>query len=570
MSDLKSLLAPGVDLAKVFPEKLEIAKGKIILEKFPVKAKNKYKKFSREDLRKINWPPNSGTYNITDPQGAVAVVCPRQDGVLQAAALTYGAAISGPCITPGRGVELVITNTISNPNLRWLILAGKDSGHLSGDVIYCVSKYGVDQESKRVNKTKCPTNPFLPNLSKDVIRRFQDQITVINLLQNYDDKNSEEVERVKEELGLIIRLCIQEPENAIKLTDKKTGDINYLCDKGIEDFEPLVVSMEVEKIGGYYEGYSRVGSTIHAMTIAEAEPMLKSHILHKGNWGMQESTRMVLSATALQTVIYDTKKDLFPLGWRPFNVIKSDEEAWDYLEKYRTWVYLFPLSDVKFDEKIRKWVPYFPDNMDYVYGGRLTVYWYEIADEAEKKDIKDLVMDMHKKFYEKIPSYSEVIDFYERLAKVQKKSFNQLYANAKAAKVCVENNIGNSYRLYMSLQTPPLDIKDDPRKAHNPCFCLYEIYPRLIKGDWQIDCCFFLRAHDILAFPANTNGGISIQNFISWYCGVKSGIYVHHAGSLEVCDYLLPKDILEKFQKSSEKNKGRNSNTDKKSCLNCK
>lgn len=551
MPDLKCLLAPGVDLAKIFPQRLELAGGSIILEKAPLRDDKPFIKFSREKLHQLKWPINSGTYNITDPQGSVAVVCPRQDAVLQTVALSYGATISGPCITPGRGVELVVANTISNPNLRWLILAGKDSGHLSGDVIYCLSKYGVDPETKRVNKTRCPTNPFLPNLPKEAIGRFQKQVKVINLLQNYDDKDPPEVERIKEEMGLVIRACLQEPKNAIKLIDRKNNEEYYLCDPGSESVDPMIVDFSVEKIGGYYEGYSRVGTTIHATTIEEAEPMIKSHILQKGNWGMQESTRMVLSATALQTVIYDTQKGLFPAGWRPFNVIESDKEAWDYLNKYRTWVYLFPLSDVKFDEVKRKWVPYIPDNMDYVYGGRLTAYWYEIAPEEERKSIRDLVAQMHQKFYENLPDFSDIIDFYERLSCVQKTSFNQIYATAKAAKVCVENNIGNSYRLYMSLQTPPLDIKDDPRKAHNPCFCLYEVYPRLIGDSWQLDCCFFLRAHDILAFPANANGGIAIQDFIFRYAKIKPGLYVHHAGSLEVCDYLLPKEVLEKYRKNN-------------------
>lgn len=519
------------------------------MKKSPLKKK-KLCKFERDKLHKLNWPINSGTYSVTDPQGAVAVVCPRQDSVLQSAALNYGAAIAGPCITPGRGVELVVTNIISNPNLRWLILAGRDSGHLSGDVIYCLSKYGIDPATKRVKNTKCPTNPFLPNLPQEAIDRFQKQVKVINLLQIYNDKDPEEVERIKEEMGLVIRACLQEPENAIKMVDKKTGDEYYLCDPGTEELEPMIINLEVEKIGGYYEGYSRVGTTIHANTVAEAEPMIKSHILQKGNWGIQESTRRVLSVTALQTVIYNTKRGLLPANWRPFNVIKSDEEALDYLEKYRTWVYLFPLSDVKFDEAEQKWVPYIPDNMDYVYGGRLTAYWYEIAERKEKEEIRRLVTQMHKKFYTKLPTFDDTLEFYERLAKVQKKSFNQLYATAKAARICVKNKIGNSYRLYMSLQTPPLDIKDDPRKAHNPCFCLYEVYPRLIDGSWQLDCCFFLRAHDILAFPANANGGIAIQDFIAKYAGIKTGIYVHHAGSLEICDYLLPKEILRKYKSS--------------------
>ncbi|MBU0546638.1 MAG: hypothetical protein ABH876_02175 [Patescibacteria group bacterium] len=553
MNEIIKLLESGVNLTKVFPEQLEIAKGNIVLQRVLPKTGMKLPsvvKFDREKLHQSGWPINPGTYKVRDPISPVAVICPAQDSVLQEVAIYYGAAISGPCITPDRGVELVITNIVSNPNIRLIILAGKDSGHLAGDVIYCVNKYGVDLKKRRVLRTKSPTNPYLMNLKDEVIARFQRQVQVINLLGDY---NEEETERIKLELGLVIRCCLQEPENPIKLINHNLGDEFYLYDPGTENLEPMIVDLSVTAIGSYYEGYDRVGTTIHATTIAEAYLSLMSHVINKGSFGMQESTRMALSALATQTVIHNTTENLVPPGWRPSGRTTTDKEAEDYLKKYSVWVYLFPLSDVRYDPDEEIFVPYIPKQMDYVYGGRLTAYWYELADKDEQEAIKGLVTELHQRFRYKLPTFEDVVTFYEELAQIQRKSFNQLYDTAKAAKLCVKEGFGNSYRLYMSLQTPPIDIKKDPRRAHNPCFALFEVYPRRIGNTWQLDTCLFLRAHDILAFPANANGGIMIQKFLAWYAGISPGLYVHHAGSMEVCDYLLPKEILaEHFRLSKQ------------------
>lgn len=543
--DIKKILEAGIDMAKVFPKgEIKIAFGEVGLKKNP-QGHKPWLKFDREKLYKFGWPQNQGTYQVKDPASSVAVICPAQNSELQAAALDYGAAISGCCITPDRGVELVITNTTSNPNIRWIILAGKDSGHLAGDVIYCVNKYGRDPLTERVLKTKCPTNPYLLNISEEVIERFQKQVKVINLLGGYDAKD---LEQVKSELGLVIRCCVQEPKNAIRFTHYKLGDEIDLFDPGAEGLEPFIVDLKVEKIGAYYEGYHRVGTAIHINTVAEAYPVLMSHIVNKGSWGKQESTRMVLDTLATQAIIHNTKEGLVPPDWRPFGWMKSEKDVLDYLEKYRVWVYLFPLSDVRYDEKEKTCVPYIPEHMEYVYGGRLTAYWYELSGKREKESIRNLVKKVHRKFRYQLPSFEDVLEFYGKLAKIQKTSFNQIYKIAKAAKVCVDNGFGNSYRLYMSLQTPPIDIKEDPRQAHNPCFTQYAVYPRRIDGKWQLDAVFYMRAHDILAFPANANGGIELQKFIARFAGIEPGLYVHHAGSIEVCDYMLPKEILEKHK----------------------
>ncbi len=526
-------------MGEVFPDEVELFNGNVILTKSPIEGP-KFVKYPRQFLYEAGWPPNSGTFEIKDAASPVAVVCPRQDLELQQTALFYGAAISGPCITPDRGVELAVSNIIANPNIRWVILAGKDSGHLAGDVIYCLWKYGIDPKTHRVRETRCPTNPYLFNLRDNAIERFQKQVQVINVL---GAKNRDSVE-----LGLLIRCCLQWPQEAILYQNHKFGDTFHLCDVGSENQEPLLVDLSVQRGRGYFEGYGRVGATIHAFSVADSYPMLESHILAHGSWGMQESSKLALDVVGTQIVIHDVNKDLYPPNWRPFGFLQSDKEAFDYLQKYRVWVYLFPLTDLRFIPE-EGCVPYLvKEGFDYLYGTRVTTHGIERASRKEQKAVASLVSEFHTRFRNSLPKFPDVLEFYERLEKIQKKTFNQLFKTAQAAKLCREQEIGASYRLYMTTQIPAWDIDIDPRKVHNPCFALYEVYPRKINGEWQLDCSMFLRANDFLAYPANANGGITIQKFLAWYAGMKPGFYLHHTGCLHICDYMLPRELVRKLK----------------------
>lgn len=538
--NLKNLVETGVNLSKVFPNEVVLFNGSVILTKSPLEGPE-FAKYPRESLYEQGWPPNPGTFEIKDAASPIAVVCPRQDLELQQAALFYGAAIAGPCVTPDRGVELVVSNIIANPNIRWMILAGKDSGHLAGDVLYCLWKYGIDPETHRVQQTRCPTNPYLFNLPNEAIERFQKQVQFINVLGG---KNRDPVE-----LGLLIRCCLQWPQEAILYQNYKLDDSFYLCDIGSENQEPMLVDLSVQRGRGYFEGYGRVGTTIHAFSVADCHPMLESHILTHGSWGMQESSKRALDVVGTQIVIYDVDNDLCPPDWRPLGFLQSDEETLEYLQKYRVWVYLFPLTDIRFTPE-EGCVPYLvEEGFDYLYGTRLTAHGIERATQKERDAVAGLASEFHARFRNTPPEFPDVFEFYERLEIVQQNTFNQLYKTAQAAKLCHEQGIGASYRLYMTTQIPAWDIDIDPRKVHNPCFALYEVYPRKINGEWQLDCAMFLRANDFLAYPANANGGITTQKFLAWYAGMKAGLYLHHTGCLHICDYMLPRGLVRKLDK---------------------
>ena len=71
-----------------------------------------------------NWPVVSGDYIVGDPESPVAVttLASHNEDIPAAA----GAAIAGPCKTENLGIEKVVANIISNPNIRFLILCGAE------------------------------------------------------------------------------------------------------------------------------------------------------------------------------------------------------------------------------------------------------------------------------------------------------------------------------------------------------------------------------------------------------------------------------------------------------------
>ncbi len=91
-----------------------------------------------------------------------------------------GAALSGSIQTPNIGLEKMICNIVGNPNIRYLILGGPESpGHLTGQAIKALLSNGVD-EKKRILGTEA-LHPYLYNLSTELVERFRQQLTLIDL-----------------------------------------------------------------------------------------------------------------------------------------------------------------------------------------------------------------------------------------------------------------------------------------------------------------------------------------------------------------------------------------------------
>jgi tetrahydromethanopterin S-methyltransferase subunit A len=136
-----------------------------------------------------DYPPEEGCYIRGNDRSPVAVciilrwdqdkVPPEIEALVRAGAES-GAALSGTLQTENIGLEKVICNIVSNPNIRYLVLGGPESeGHLTGEAIKALFENGVD-EKKRIIGTESP-HPFLFNISDEMIERFGEQVTLVDL-----------------------------------------------------------------------------------------------------------------------------------------------------------------------------------------------------------------------------------------------------------------------------------------------------------------------------------------------------------------------------------------------------
>jgi tetrahydromethanopterin S-methyltransferase subunit A len=136
-----------------------------------------------------DYPPEDGRYlrgNDFSPV-AVAIILncdadkiPLELENLVRAGIETGAALSGTVQTENIGFEKIVSNIVANPNIRYLIVGGPESeGHLTGEALKALISNGVD-EKKRIIGTDAP-HPFLFNLPVQMIERFREQLSVVDL-----------------------------------------------------------------------------------------------------------------------------------------------------------------------------------------------------------------------------------------------------------------------------------------------------------------------------------------------------------------------------------------------------
>ena len=129
------------------------------------------------------WPLVKGDFHSGDANNPVAVMtCGShldEQGICDG-----GAAIAGSCKTENLGLEKVIANIISNPNIRFLLLCGTEvKGHLAGQTMAALHKGGV-KEGRVVGAEGAI--PFIENLKDDAIKRFQEQVELVNIMEAED------------------------------------------------------------------------------------------------------------------------------------------------------------------------------------------------------------------------------------------------------------------------------------------------------------------------------------------------------------------------------------------------
>jgi tetrahydromethanopterin S-methyltransferase subunit A len=128
------------------------------------------------------WPIISGDYIVGDPESPVAATTLGSHIESELS----GAALVGPCKTENLGIEKVVSNIISNPNIRFFILCGSEvQGHITGQSFEALYQNGADPDKKSIIGATGAI-PFVENVSLEGIERFQEQLEIINMIDTED------------------------------------------------------------------------------------------------------------------------------------------------------------------------------------------------------------------------------------------------------------------------------------------------------------------------------------------------------------------------------------------------
>lgn len=90
-------------------------------------------------------------------------------------------AIWGQHKTENLGIEKIVANIVSNPNIRYLILCGQEvRGHRSGQSIKSLHSNGIDGNGRIIGATGAV--PYIENITADAIARFREQVELVDMI----------------------------------------------------------------------------------------------------------------------------------------------------------------------------------------------------------------------------------------------------------------------------------------------------------------------------------------------------------------------------------------------------
>jgi len=121
---------------------------------------------------------------VGDPESPVAAATLASH--IEQIPVDAGAAIAGPCKTENLGIEKMLANLISNPNIRFLVLCGSEvQGHITGQSIEALHANGVDPEKRKIVDATGAI-PFIENIPDEGIERFQQQMEIVSIIDVED------------------------------------------------------------------------------------------------------------------------------------------------------------------------------------------------------------------------------------------------------------------------------------------------------------------------------------------------------------------------------------------------
>ncbi|NOZ37593.1 MAG: DUF4346 domain-containing protein [Gammaproteobacteria bacterium] len=136
------------------------------------------------------WPPLPGDYQVIRFRAPVALCTLNSDKLIAELATdpVKGLSVIGSLHTENLGIEHLIRNLMSNPNIRFLILCGEDTqraiGHLPGQSLASLLRHGVNEKGRIIEaKGK---RPFIKNLDASHIEAFRQQVQLLDYIGETD------------------------------------------------------------------------------------------------------------------------------------------------------------------------------------------------------------------------------------------------------------------------------------------------------------------------------------------------------------------------------------------------
>lgn len=276
-------------LAKLFPD-TAMGENPVAVKMFH--KMSTVKDFFRNIAKKSNgdWTVCSGNYEIVNPKAQVAVCTLTSENLFDAQQLNK-VAIIGTLITPNLGIEKIILNTISNQNIRYLLICGKDSPIFkAGQALECLFKYGFDKEKRIINATG--HFPVLRNVSEDTIQNFINQVQLVNLKEERQEAViKQKITEIQPNLvPLQTKEFTMEKEN---FTELKTVGKRIPLDYDNKGFFVISVSEEKAEITvkHYYKnnkaGFIIKGKSAERILLAILKEELVSQMSHAGYLGAE-------------------------------------------------------------------------------------------------------------------------------------------------------------------------------------------------------------------------------------------------------------------------------------------
>ena len=139
---------------------------------------------STEAERDHGWPSLPGQYRVFRYQAPVAVCALNSLPLYQELSEQPVAGISlvGSLVTENLGIERIVHNVLENPNIRYLLLCGRDSegqvGHLPGQSLLSLLEKGVDGQGRILGAQG--RRPILKNIPLQAVEAFRRQVKAVD------------------------------------------------------------------------------------------------------------------------------------------------------------------------------------------------------------------------------------------------------------------------------------------------------------------------------------------------------------------------------------------------------